>query len=160
MDLMDAKTKQVLQKRIMRKQLYYALQKNGVPLIENFDALSRRNVHGGTTRNQIEKKVHEAVKITKENVAKYGTKMFTVLFFDEANATEAVGLIKEILCDKTIAGLPIDACENFKIVAACNPYRKHSKEMIDLLQQDGLGYKVSAMDTIDKLGQLPMRELV
>jgi len=58
------------------------------------------------------------------NVEQYGRHMYTVLFFDEANTTEAIGLIKEIMCDKSIAGKPLQLCENLKIIAACNPYRK------------------------------------
>lgn len=50
--------------------------------------------------------------------------MYTVLFFDEANTTEAIGVIKEIMCDKTIQGRPIEIHQRLKIVAACNPYRK------------------------------------
>ena len=49
-------------------------------------------------------------------------KIETVIFFDEANTTEAIGLIKEIMCDKRIRGKPIE--ENIKFIAACNPYRK------------------------------------
>lgn len=48
-----------------------------------------------------------------------------VLFFDEANTTEAVGVIKEIMCDKTIRGRPLNLCQSLKIVAACNPYKKY-----------------------------------
>ena len=37
--------------------------------------------------------------------------MGTVLFFDEANTTEAIGLIKEIMCDGTCNGKPLpDTC--------------------------------------------------
>lgn len=50
--------------------------------------------------------------------------MFTVLFFDEANTTEDIGLIKEIMCDQTMEGEKLNICDNMKIVAACNPYRK------------------------------------
>ena len=50
--------------------------------------------------------------------------MYTVLFFDEANTTEAIGLIKEIMCDKSMEGKKLKLCENLKMVAACNPYRK------------------------------------
>ena len=46
----------------------------------------------------------------------------TVLFFDEANTTEAIGLIKEIMCDRRIHGRPIS--DDIKFIAACNPYRK------------------------------------
>lgn len=50
--------------------------------------------------------------------------MDTVLFFDEANTTEAIGAIKEIMCDKTLKGRQIEIHQRLKIVAACNPYRK------------------------------------
>ena len=46
----------------------------------------------------------------------------TVLFFDEANTTEAIGLIKEVMCDRRINGRQIK--ENVKFIAACNPYKK------------------------------------
>ncbi len=49
-------------------------------------------------------------------------KIDTVLFFDEANTTEAIGLIKEVMCDRRINGRPIK--ENVKFIAACNPYKK------------------------------------
>ncbi len=46
----------------------------------------------------------------------------TVVFFDEANTTDAIGLIKEIMCDRRLHGMTIS--ENLKFIAACNPYRK------------------------------------
>ena len=48
--------------------------------------------------------------------------MDTVVFFDEANTTDAIGLIKEIMCDRRIHGRAIS--EDLKFIAACNPYRK------------------------------------
>ena len=45
------------------------------------------------------------------------------MFFDEANTSEAIGLIKEIMCDNRIRGEPIT--EMIKFIAACNPYRKY-----------------------------------
>ena len=47
----------------------------------------------------------------------------TVLFFDEANTTDAIGLIKEIMCDRRLHGKKIS--EDIKFIAACNPYRKY-----------------------------------
>ena len=44
------------------------------------------------------------------------------MFFDEANTTDAIGLIKEIMCDRRINGKPIS--DDLKFIAACNPYRK------------------------------------
>ena len=66
----------------------------------------------------------EAERIAKNNTANFGHKLYTVLFFDEANTTEAIGLIKEIMCDRSMEGEPLELCQSLKIVAACNPYRK------------------------------------
>ena len=49
-------------------------------------------------------------------------KLDTVVFFDEANTTEAIGLIKEVMCDRRINGRPVSP--DLKFIAACNPYRK------------------------------------
>ena len=46
----------------------------------------------------------------------------TILFFDEANTTDAIGLIKEVMCDRRVYGQEISRDVNF--IAACNPYRK------------------------------------
>ena len=46
----------------------------------------------------------------------------TVVFFDEANTTDAIGLIKEIICDRRMYGKPVS--EDLKFIAACNPYRR------------------------------------
>ena len=68
--------------------------------------------------------MREAEKLAKENMLKFGHHIYTVLFFDEANTTESIGLIKEIMCDRTMEGQKLELCQNLKIVAACNPYRK------------------------------------
>ncbi|WAR09055.1 R213A-like protein [Mya arenaria] len=126
-------------------------------LVQNMIILK---IHGGTTANVISKKVKFAQKIARENLKKYGQQMYTVLFFDEANTTEAIGVIKEIMCDRAIAGRKLDDCPNLKFVAACNPYRKHSEDLIKKLEKAGLGYHIEADKTTDKLGNIPMRKLV
>jgi len=52
------------------------------------------------------------------------------LFFDEANTTEAIGLVKEILCDGRMRGRPLDKTSGLKIIAACNPYRRYALPII------------------------------
>ena len=79
-------------------------------------------MHGGITEQDIEKKVNEAIELAEQNKAAYPP-VDTVLFFDEANTTEAIGLIKEIMCDKRLNGEPLP--EDIKFIAACNPYRKY-----------------------------------
>ena len=100
----------------------------------------------------------------------------TVVFFDEANTTDAIGLIKEIMCDRRLHGKPIP--EDLKFIAACNPYRRsehdhimtctdvwhvimytcafgfrHDEKMIEKLHSAGLGFCVRETETQQKLGR-------
>ncbi|XP_074854696.1 E3 ubiquitin-protein ligase rnf213-alpha-like [Carettochelys insculpta] len=114
-------------------------------------------VHGGTSSKIIHKKVKEAIQLARRNEEMHT--MDTVLFFDEANTTEAVFAIKEVLCDRSVNGEPIPTtC--LKVVAACNPYKRHTKETIENLEKAGLGYRVRSEDTLEKLGYIPLRQLV
>ncbi|XP_074519497.1 E3 ubiquitin-protein ligase rnf213-beta [Halichoeres trimaculatus] len=131
-----------------------ALQREERP-VENMVLVK---VHGGTTAGMIYKKVREAEVLAKNNHRMH--KLDTVLFFDEANTTEAIFAIKEILCDRSIKGKPLKAGSGLKIIAACNPYRKHSPEMVERLERAGLGYRVKADETEDRLGKVPLRQLV
>uniref|UniRef100_UPI00398F666A E3 ubiquitin-protein ligase rnf213-alpha-like isoform X2 n=1 Tax=Pristiophorus japonicus TaxID=55135 RepID=UPI00398F666A len=115
-------------------------------------------VHGGTTAETIYAKIREAEELAIKNKQKYGLE--TVLFFDEANTTEAIHAIKEVLCDKTVQGKAMKCNTGLKIIAACNPYRKHSEVMIERLEKAGLGYRVKAEETEDRLGNVPLRQLV
>ena len=74
------------------------------------------------------------------------------------------------MCDRRLNGEPLP--EDIKFIAACNPYRKyvisshvaiqgvlcvllynrHSKEMIQRLENAGLGFYVKSTKTIHKLG--------
>ena len=49
----------------------------------------------------------------------------TILFFDEANTTDAIDLIKEIMVDRRVSGRAIKPeLTRLHFIAACNPYRK------------------------------------
>ncbi|XP_062362182.1 E3 ubiquitin-protein ligase RNF213 [Cinclus cinclus] len=115
-------------------------------------------VHGGTTAEMIYARIREAEALAKSNKQKHG--LDTVLFFDEANTTEAVSSIKEVLCDRTVQGKPLVSGSGLRIIAACNPYRKHTDGMIQRLELAGLGYRVKADNSREKLGSIPLRQLV
>ena len=124
-------------------------------------------IHGGTTRDEIEKCVTKAEQISHKNYLNLSEKTLQsshfitcILFLDEANTTEEIGLIKELMCDGTINGRQIDFDHGLKIIAAVNPYRKHSDMMIQKLESAGLGFYVSSSDTRDRFGHIPMRQLV
>ncbi|CAI8017205.1 E3 ubiquitin-protein ligase rnf213-alpha [Geodia barretti] len=112
-------------------------------------------VHGGTTEKDIVRFLRKAEETAKENGSK---KLDTVVFFDEANTTDAIGLIKEIMCDRRVHGHPVS--EDLKFIAACNPYRRHTRDMIKKLCSAGLGFYVRETETQQKLGKIPLRELV
>nr|XP_057905202.1 E3 ubiquitin-protein ligase rnf213-alpha isoform X2 [Doryrhamphus excisus] len=115
-------------------------------------------VHGGTTSRIIYTKVREAERMASVNKQQHG--LDSVLFFDEANTTEDISSIKEVLCDKMVEGQRLQRGTGLQIIAACNPYRKHTDEMIKRLESAGLGYRVRAEETDEKLGSIPLRQLV
>uniref|UniRef100_A0AAZ3REY3 RING-type E3 ubiquitin transferase n=1 Tax=Oncorhynchus tshawytscha TaxID=74940 RepID=A0AAZ3REY3_ONCTS len=115
-------------------------------------------VHGGTSSDMIYTKIREAEAIAFTNKQDYN--FDSVLFFDEANTTEAISSIKEVLCDNTVEGECLVPHCGLQIIAACNPYRKHTDEMIQRLESAGLGYRVRAEETDEKLGSIPLRQLV
>ena len=79
-------------------------------------------VHGGTSHKDIEKKVEEAEEMARRNES---LGIDTVLFFDEANTTDALGMIKEVMVDRRVNGRKIGVgLKRLRFIAACNPYRK------------------------------------
>ena len=115
-------------------------------------------VHGGTTERDVMCKVEEAEKLATHNFHNHN--IDTVLFFDEANTSPAIGLIKEIMCDRRMYGRHISSNIRLQFIAACNPYRRHTKEMLHKLSTAGLGFFTKSTDTTDRLGDIPLRELV
>ena len=115
-------------------------------------------VHGGTTETDVMRKVEEAEKLAQRNYIEH--QVDTVLFFDEANTSPAIGLIKEIMCDRRMYGRPIRTDIGLQFIAACNPYRKHTEEMLNKLSSAGLGFFTKSSETTDRLGDIPLRELV
>ena len=79
-------------------------------------------VHGGTTEADVKHFVTSAEEEASRNIEQG---VDTVVFFDEANTTDAVGLIKEVMCDHRLNGRPVSM--HLKFIAACNPYRKYDK---------------------------------
>ncbi|MCJ8738386.1 hypothetical protein PDJAM_G00035330 [Pangasius djambal] len=130
------------------------LQRSGNPA----DNMKLVKVHGGTTPDIIYAKVKEAESIASLNKEQHD--LDSVIFFDEANTTEAISCLKEVLCDNSVQGHRLKPQTGLQVIAACNPYRKHSDVMIERLEGAGLGYIVKANQTQDKLGSIPLRQLV
>ena len=123
----------------------------------NIENLVVLKVHGETTRQDILKSYEKALKLAQRNIAQ---EVDTILFFDEANTSHTIGLIKEILCDRRIDGNQIPTDIRLQFVAACNPYRKHTPEMISKLASAGLGMITGAKIAKEHFGNIPLRDLV
>ena len=93
-------------------------------------------VHGGTKSEEIIDHGTKAQRLSKANSRHYPG-MFTILFFDEANSTEAT--IKEVMCDQRMNGMPLEHNTGLKIVAACNPYKKYADHIMQSFEKSGLG---------------------
>ena len=115
-------------------------------------------MHGGIEDSDIFRIVNRAIRIAKENTAN-GIKA-TVLFFDEANTTDSIATVKSVMCDRLVDGQPIPEDIGLQFVAAVNPYREHTQEMIDKLENAGLGYHIKQEETLDSIGSIPLRRLV
>ena len=127
-----------------------AMKKN----IENLVVLK---VHGETTREDILKSYKGALALARKNIDK---EVDTILFFDEANTSHTIGLIKEILCDRRIDGNQIPTDIRFQFIAACNPYREHTPEMKEKLASAGLGMITGDKLAREHFGDIPLRNLV
>ncbi len=115
-------------------------------------------MHGGTTNEDVYNIVRKGIDCAKRNFAR-GIHA-TVVFFDEANTTEAIASVKSVLCDRLVDGEVIPSDIGLQFVAAVNPYREHTQEMIDKLENAGLGYHIRAENTADTIGGIPLRRLV
>lgn len=119
--------------------------------LENMTTLK---IHGGITVDDIYTSVEAAINLEHNSPTDYA-----VLFCDEANTTEAIYAIKEVMCDRSIDGEYFNK-SNLKIVAACNPYKRLSREAIKKLEDSGLGYRIRTNKTAHLFGNIPVRSLV
>ncbi len=92
-------------------------------------------IHGGHREEQIIDILQQAIKKADvyskwildnqpkdtQNQEKSKSVPFTVLFLDETNSSEAIHVIKHLLCNQRIKSVQLP--NNLKLVCACNPYR-------------------------------------
>uniref|UniRef100_A0A1I8F914 AAA_5 domain-containing protein n=1 Tax=Macrostomum lignano TaxID=282301 RepID=A0A1I8F914_9PLAT len=123
---------------------------------EGVDNMLVLKVHGGTTERAIEDAVRRAERLARKN----SRLVPACSRFCSSTSTNAVGLIKEVMCDRRLHGHPVDPDGCLRFVAACNPYRRHTDEMIDGWRAAGLATGVRKEETADRFGDLPMRHLV
>ena len=88
-------------------------------------------VHGGVTQETVKQRVTQAIEMAEVNAIQ-GIPL-TVMFFDEANTTNAIGSIKEVMMDRLNDGQRIPETSTLQFICAVNPYRRHTDTMIKKL---------------------------
>ncbi|CAF1188642.1 unnamed protein product [Rotaria sp. Silwood1] len=103
-------------------------------------------VHAGFTAKKIIKTMQ--VCITKaETSAEKGKRLW--VFFDEFNTTTNIGLLKEIMCEKTLLGKSLPS--NMIFLGACNPRRKKTLKIM-INEDDDIGIRKTRYDIQKLLG--------
>ena len=90
----------------------------------NFKTLQ---IHGGTSDKNIVDFIDKVNNEIKESNEK---NELTLIFLDEFNACNSLGLFIEIICNHTYLGKKIS--ENIIFIATCNPYRLMSKRIREI----------------------------
>ena len=81
------------------------------------ETLEKITLHAGITSDYIIQTINKL----QENLQGTPDNHKVWVFFDEFNTTNSIGLIKEIICDRTMLGNPLS--DKLIFVAACNPFR-------------------------------------
>jgi hypothetical protein len=115
-------------------------------------------VDGGTTAAMAQDCVATAVEAARE-LGRRGAPGKVLLFADEVNACCEMGFFSDLFCERRVFGVDIQPTLPLNLIAACNPYKKHSLGMIRRLEQAGLGFK-ETRHLERGIGGVPMRQLV
>jgi hypothetical protein len=100
------------------------------------------NIHGGTTETDVAATFAEAGAVEGE----------VWVFLDEVNTSKEIGLLTEVITNRTLHGCPIR--EGITVLGAVNPYRRRAAQQNDA----GLGLNQHAHG--DDAAQDEMRDLV
>ncbi|CAF4666292.1 unnamed protein product, partial [Rotaria socialis] len=82
-------------------------------------------IHAGVTADIIIKKMNAYIKTVQ---AYTGEEKRLWIFFDEFNTTTNIGLLKEIMCERTLLGEPLP--NKMVFLGACNPRRQKTAQLI------------------------------
>ena len=98
-------------------------------------------VHPGTTKHDIQEFLRPAVQVARKCKAQQSE---LVVFFDEVNTSNTLGLFKEILMDRMLDGEELP--ENIFFISAINPFSAPSQET---RRQHDMDFRPNAMSFRD-----------
>ena len=83
------------------------------------------SIHAGVNHDNIKQEMQNYIQ--EAQILQLADKKIWV-FFDEFNTTASIGLIKEILCERTMLGEPLP--DNMVFLGACNPWRLKTQQIV------------------------------
>ena len=89
------------------------------------DEMEVFHIHAGVTNNIIIETMHDLISKAHKCAEKDAKKRLWV-FFDEFNTTPNIGLLKEIICERTLLGESLP--NNMVFLGACNPQRRKNNK--------------------------------
>jgi len=89
------------------------------------DELEVFRIHAGVTVDDITVEMQKYIEKSKQCQGQNKRRLW--IFFDEFNTTSNIGLLKEIICERTLLGESLPG--NMVFLAACNPRRKKMKKL-------------------------------
>lgn len=117
------------------------------------------NIHGGMGDEDVIRWMSQKIIIANRMIDPTER---IVIFLDEINTCNCMGLFKEIVCDRSLNGQILP--RNMKIIAACNPYRlRTTKSLYGGEEMAGLAYEHFTKSTLENVGtgiKDPLRNLV
>ncbi|CAG9325373.1 unnamed protein product [Blepharisma stoltei] len=91
---------------------------------EETHLFAKISIHAGITSEDIRKEMRKLIDRSRRIDS--NEKLW--VFFDEFNTTDSIGMICEIMCERTLDGNPLPP--NIAFLGACNPYRVSSNKNI------------------------------
>ena len=122
------------------------------------------NIHGGMDDANVIAWVEGVLATisTSETVNEWGVVQTDVIFLDEVNTCNSMGLFKEMLCDGSMNGRVLP--RSVKVIAACNPYRlRKAGAPSDMDDRGGLVFDLSEAAEDENVGtgiKDPLSQLV
>ena len=113
---------------LLEEKINYDLDENGVENLFNNENQDSMSISGVVSVSNISNKEPKTNKnqLNNNNINDY---KLIIVFFDEFNTCNSLGLLTEIMCYKKCQGVNVK--KNVTFAGACNPYRKITNELLE-----------------------------
>ena len=138
----------MVKNNLLEKPIGYDKYEDDVENLYSFDNEDTISISASTSNIKIEAESNKNI----ENDDK-----LVIVFFDEFNTCNSLGLLTEIMCTKKCQGINVK--KNVSFAGACNPYRKLTKKQSDNSALIKEGSSISHQNLVYKVNPLTYTQL-